>query len=102
MGSLLLWPEDGLNSLSSHLSWSGPGHSSRFRVVAAAHSESLRHCVIHRYASTQGHARGLLKLRNLLALELVEQFANRMISCLMVDLFTDTACVSDETCDKGV
>ena len=106
MGSLLLWPEDGLKSLSSHLSWSGPGHSSRFRVVAAAHSESLRHCVIHRYASTQGHARGLLKLRNLLPLELarelVEQLANRMISCLIVDLLTDLACVSDETCDKGV
>jgi hypothetical protein len=47
----------------------------------------------------------LLKLRDLLArelaLELVEQLANRMISCLMVDLFIDPACVLDETFDKG-
>jgi hypothetical protein len=47
----------------------------------------------------------LLKLRDLLALELarepVEQLANRMISCLIVDLFIDPACVSDETLDKG-
>jgi hypothetical protein len=47
----------------------------------------------------------LLKLRNLLALELarelVERLANRMISCLIVDLFIDPACVSGETFDKG-
>ena len=65
----------------------------------------MRHCVIHRYASSQGHARGLLKLRNLLArelaLELVEQLAKRMISCLMMDLFIDPTCVYDETVDKG-
>ena len=97
MGSLLLWPADGLTSLSSYLSRSGPDHSSRFRVVAAAHSECLRHCVIHRYASPQGHVTGLLKLRDLLALELalelVEQLAKRMISCLIMDLVIDPACV---------
>ena len=47
----------------------------------------------------------MLKLRNLLALELarelLEQLTNRMIRCLMVDLFIDLACVSDETFDKG-
>ena len=85
--------------------WFGPDGSSNFKVVAAAGSVVLRNCVIHRYASTQGHARGLLKLRNLLALELarelVEQLANRMISCLIVDLFIDLSCVSGETFDKG-
>ena len=64
----------------------------------------MRNCVIHRYASTQGHARGLLKLRNLLPLELarelVEHLANGMISCLIVDLFMDPACVSNETFGK--
>ena len=102
---LLLWPEDGLNSLSSHLIWSGPDHPSRFKVVAATHLKVLRHCVIHRYASFSGHARGLLKLRNLLAREgveqLAEQLANRMISYLILDLYMDHACVSGETFGKG-
>ncbi len=52
-----------------------------------------------------GYATGLLRLRDLLALELarelVEQLANRMISCLIVDLYIDPFCVSDETLDKG-
>jgi len=47
----------------------------------------------------------LLQLRNLLALELarepVEQLAKRIISYLIVDLFIDSACVSDEILDKG-
>ena len=67
-------------------------------------SEVMRHCVIHRYASSQGHATGLLKLQNLLvrelARELVEHLTNGMISCLIVDLFMDPACVSNETFGK--
>ena len=101
MGYLLLWPEEGLNSLSSNLKLPVPDGLSFFRVVAAARLATLRNCVIHRYASSQGQASGFLKLQNLLARELVEQLAKRMISYLMMDLFIDPTCVADETLDKG-
>jgi hypothetical protein len=77
MGYLFLWPEEGLNSLSSNLKLPGPDGLSFFRVVAAARLATLRNCVIHRYASSQGHATGLLKLQNLLVRELARELVEQ-------------------------
>lgn len=72
-----------------------------FKNTAVTGFAILRHCVIHRYASSLGHACALLKLRSLLAEEEVERLVDAMISHLIMDLAIDPYRVLDETLDNG-